>query len=50
MVIEGFAQEAYRRMFVNKVDRHPPLVAWADYRVAGSETNFAEANLTYVLL
>jgi hypothetical protein len=42
MAIEGFVQQAYGRMFVNKIDRHHPLVAWADYRVAGSETNFAE--------
>jgi hypothetical protein len=42
MAIEGFVQQAYGRMFGDKIDRHHPLVAWADYRVAGNETNFAE--------
>ena len=42
MAVEVFVQQAYNRMFPNKIDRHNPLVAWADYRVAGNETNFVE--------
>jgi len=51
MAVEVFVQQAYSLMFPNKIDRHHPLVAWADYRVAGSETNFAEtkANLLTTL-
>jgi hypothetical protein len=40
MAVEAFALRAYRRMFPQPIDRHHPLLAWADYRIAGSETNF----------
>lgn len=40
MAVEAFALRAYRRMFPQPIDRHHPLLAWADYRVSGSESNF----------
>lgn len=42
LIIEGFVQGSYNRMFDNKIEvRHHPLTGWAQATVSGSESNFA---------
>jgi len=40
--IEGFVLQAYGRMFENKIDRHHPLVTWADASASGRDENFED--------
>jgi hypothetical protein len=43
LVIEGFVQDSYNRMFENKIEvRHHPLTGWAQATVSGSQHNFEE--------
>ena len=41
LIIEGFVQGSYNRMFDNKIEvRHHPLTGWAQATVSGSDGNF----------
>lgn len=41
LIIEGFVQGSYSRMFDNKIEvRHHPLTGWAQATVSGSTSNF----------
>jgi hypothetical protein len=43
LIIEGFAQGCFSRMFDNEIDvRHHPLTSWSQSTVSGSQSNFQE--------